>query len=83
MLGEQIQPTNPDWYYNIIARPELTVEVGMETPRVHAAVAEEPERTRLFNKMLEMMPPNLSKTVAEYPCKTKRKFPVIMLTPMK
>ena len=50
-------PTNPDWYSNIVAHPELTVEVGRETVRVRAAVAEEPERTRLFNKMLEMMPP--------------------------
>ncbi len=49
-------PTNPDWYHNILANPELAVEVGTETFRVHATVAKEPERTRLYNKMTEMMP---------------------------
>ena len=29
-------PTNPDWYYNIVANPELTVEVGTEKFQVHA-----------------------------------------------
>jgi hypothetical protein len=34
----------------------LTIEVGTETFQVDAKVAEEPERTRLYNKMVEMMP---------------------------
>ena len=38
-------PTNPDWYYNVVATPNLTVEVGTETFLVHAAVTEEPEQT--------------------------------------
>ena len=71
-------PTNPDWYYNIVANPELTVEVGKETFRVHATVTEEPERTRLYNKMIRMMP-----TFEDYRPKTNRKIPVILLTPMK
>jgi len=76
-------PTNPDWYHNIVANPELTVEVGTETFRVHATVAEEPERTRLYNKMVEMQPANISKTFDEYRHKTTRKIPVIVLTPIK
>ena len=71
-------PTNPDWYYNIVANPELTVEVGKETFRVHATVAEEPERTRLYNKMVQMMP-----TLDDRRRKTKHKIPVILLTPTK
>jgi deazaflavin-dependent oxidoreductase (nitroreductase family) len=43
-------PTNPSWYYNILANPELTVEVGTEKFQVRAKVAEEPERTRLYNQ---------------------------------
>ncbi|HXZ90855.1 MAG TPA: nitroreductase/quinone reductase family protein, partial [Candidatus Dormibacteraeota bacterium] len=39
-------PTNPDWFYNIVATPDLTVEVGTQTFQVHATVTEEPERTR-------------------------------------
>jgi deazaflavin-dependent oxidoreductase (nitroreductase family) len=71
-------PTNPDWYYNVVATPDLTVEVGTETFRVHATVAEEPERTRLYNKMVEMMP-----GFDDYRRKTTRKIPVVVLTPMK
>ena len=70
-------PTNPDWYYNIVAHPELTVEVGKETFPVHATVTEEPERTRLYNKMVQMMPTFDDRR------KTNRKLPVILLTPMK
>ena len=71
-------PTNPDWYHNILANPELTVEVGTETFHVHATVPEDPERTRLYNKMVQMMP-----TFDEYRRKTKRQIPVIVLTPAK
>jgi deazaflavin-dependent oxidoreductase (nitroreductase family) len=71
-------PTNPDWYYNVVATPDLTVEVGTETLRVHATVAEEPERTRLYNKMVEMMP-----GFDDYRRKTTRKIPVLVLMPMK
>ena len=26
-------PTNPDWYHNLVAHPEATIEVGTETFR--------------------------------------------------
>ena len=71
-------PTNPSWYYNILAHPDLTVEVGTEKFNVHATVAEEPERTRLYNKMVEMMP-----GFDDYRKKTTRKIPVIVLTSVK
>ncbi len=71
-------PTNPSWYYNILANPLLTVEVGTEQFQVQASVAEEPERTRLYNKMVEMMP-----GFDEYRHKTTRVIPVIILTPVK
>ena len=71
-------PDNPDWYYNILAHPRLTVEVGTATFQVDAKVAEEPERTRLYNKMVEMMP-----GFDDYRRKTDRVIPVIELTPVK
>ena len=40
-------PTNPDWYFNIVANPLVEVEVGMEQFAARASVAAEPERTRL------------------------------------
>jgi deazaflavin-dependent oxidoreductase (nitroreductase family) len=71
-------PTNPDWYYNLLAHPEVTIEVGSETYRVRAEVAPEPERSRLYAKMAEMMP-----GFADYEKKTTRKIPVFVLTPVK
>jgi deazaflavin-dependent oxidoreductase (nitroreductase family) len=70
-------PTNPDWYYNLLANPLVTVEVGTETFQVRAVVAAEPERTRLYAKMVEMMP-----GFAEYQQKTTRIIPVVVLTRM-
>jgi deazaflavin-dependent oxidoreductase (nitroreductase family) len=68
-------PSNPDWYYNILAHPLASVEVGTEQFQAQAAIAPEPERTRLFNKMVEVMP-----GFAEYQQKTTRVIPVITLT---
>jgi deazaflavin-dependent oxidoreductase (nitroreductase family) len=71
-------PDNPDWYYNILAHPRLTVEVGTRTFDVEAQVTEEPERTRLYNKMAGMMD-----SFNDYRRKTNRVIPVIELTPVK
>jgi len=71
-------PDNPGWYYNILAHPRLTVEVGTETFDVKAQVTEEPERTRLYNKMVDMMD-----SFNDYRRKTDRVIPVIELTPVK
>jgi deazaflavin-dependent oxidoreductase (nitroreductase family) len=68
-------PTNPDWYYNLLAHPRVTVEVGTEQFQVEAAISTEPERTRLYDKMVEAMP-----GFAEYRQKTTRVIPVIILT---
>jgi deazaflavin-dependent oxidoreductase (nitroreductase family) len=67
-------PTNPDWYYNIVANPQVTVEVGVEQFTARASISTEPERTRLYSKMVEMMP-----GFAEYQKKTTRMIPVITL----
>jgi deazaflavin-dependent oxidoreductase (nitroreductase family) len=71
-------PTHPDWYYNILAHPRLTVEVGTETFQADAKVVEEPERTRLYNKMVERMP-----GFDDYRRRTERVIPVIELTTVK
>lgn len=71
-------PTHPDWYYNVVANPLVSVEVGTEKFQVRATVAEEPERTRLYDKMIETMP-----GFADYRAKTTRVIPVIVLTRVK
>ncbi len=71
-------PTHPDWYHNIVAHPQVTVEVGTEKIDAVAAVAKEPERRRLYDEMIKVMP-----GFADYEKKTTRSIPVIVLTPKK
>src|SRR5512135_284312 len=68
-------PTHPDWYQNILAYPLVTVEVGTEQFQARAAIVNEPERNRLYDQMVAMMP-----SFAEYQQKTNRVIPVITLT---
>ena len=70
--------THPDWYYNVVANPLVSVEVGTEKFQARASVAEEPERTRLYNQMVAVMP-----GFGDYRLKTTRVIPVIVLTPVK
>jgi len=51
------------------------VELGTEHFQADAMIAEEPERTRLYDQMVEIMP-----GFAEYRRKTTRQIPVIVLT---
>ncbi len=71
-------PTHPDWYYNVVANPQVTVEVGTEKFQALASVAEEPERTRLYDQMVKVMP-----GFDDYRRNTSRVIPVIVLTPVK
>jgi deazaflavin-dependent oxidoreductase (nitroreductase family) len=67
--------SNPDWYYNLLANPTVTVELGTEQFQARAtAVTEEPERSRLYAKIVEHRP-----SFAAYEQKTSRKIPVIIL----
>lgn len=68
-------PTNPDWYYNLTANPEVSVEVGTEQFQALARVAAEPERTELYNKVAAKYP-----GFAEYQRQTTRIIPVVILT---
>ncbi len=49
-------PRHPDWYHNLVAHPEVTVELGGEQFRARATTAQEPERTRLFDQQAAIMP---------------------------
>src|SRR5450755_5170882 len=41
-------PTNPDWYHNLVAHPEATVEVGTDRFAVTAKVLSGAERDELY-----------------------------------
>lgn len=68
-------PTNPDWYHNLTANPEISVELGTEQFKARATVAAEPERTELYDKMAALNP-----GFAEYQRQTSRVIPVVVLT---
>lgn len=66
--------THPDWYYNVVANPNVTIEVGTETYDAVATVEQEPERTRLYDQMAAQYP-----GFEAYRQKTSRNIPVITL----
>jgi deazaflavin-dependent oxidoreductase (nitroreductase family) len=66
--------THPDWYYNVVANPNVTVEVGTEKYNAVATVEQEPERTRLYDQMAAQYP-----GFEEYRQNTSRIIPVITL----
>jgi deazaflavin-dependent oxidoreductase (nitroreductase family) len=67
-------PTNPAWYYNLMAHPEVTVEIGTETFNATAVVLTGEERNQLFARKAEQAP-----LYAEYQAKMTRTIPVIAL----
>ncbi len=71
-------PAHPDWYRNLVAHPEVTVEVGGEKFKARAIVTQEPERTQLYDKMVSINP-----GFADYRARTTRQIPVIKLEKIK
>ena len=69
-------PTNPDWFHNLVANPDATVEIGTESFPVRAHVAAGEERERIWERQKRDWP-----AFAEYEEKTKgvRKIPVVVL----
>ncbi len=67
-------PTNPDWYHNLVANPEVTLEVGEETFKAHASVPQGEERDRIFAQVVEQMP-----GFGEYQKNNPRIIPVVLL----
>jgi deazaflavin-dependent oxidoreductase (nitroreductase family) len=68
-------PHNPPWYYNLVANPIVTVEVGTDKFRARAAEVSGSERTRLFDAAARVLP-----MFADYQNKTRREIPVLTLT---
>jgi deazaflavin-dependent oxidoreductase (nitroreductase family) len=67
-------PSNPAWYHNLIANPEVTVEAGGETFRARATVTSGEERDRLWEQHAEQRP-----EFREYPKITNRVIPMMVL----
>ena len=67
-------PSHPAWFHNLVAHPEVQVEVGGERFRARARVAEGEERDRLYEAQSRLLP-----NFAEYQRKTSRQIPVVVL----
>jgi deazaflavin-dependent oxidoreductase (nitroreductase family) len=67
-------PDNPDWYHNLLANPEASIELGTETVEVTARVLDGDEREAIWAKQKDLMP-----GFAEYEAKTDRVIPVVLL----
>ena len=67
-------PSHPAWYYNLVAHPQVIVEVGRETFDATAIVTEGAERQRLWARIVEQRP-----FFADHQAKVTRQIPVIAL----
>ena len=71
------RPNHPAWYHNMVAHPEMTIEVGTETIPVTATPVTGPERDDLYARQVAVMP-----GFGEYEAKTAgvRTIPVVRLS---
>jgi len=70
-------PEHPGWYRNILANPDVEVQVATKKLKARARTATGEERSRLWKKAIEFWPP-----YADYALKTKREIPVVVLDPI-
>jgi deazaflavin-dependent oxidoreductase (nitroreductase family) len=70
-------PEHPGWYRNLLAHPEVEVQVGTKKLKARARTATGAERAKLWAKALEFWPP-----YADYQKKTEREIPVVVLDPI-
>ncbi|KAA0111175.1 nitroreductase family deazaflavin-dependent oxidoreductase [Mycolicibacterium sp. P1-5] len=66
--------TNPDWFHNLVAHPETTVELGTETIPVTARVLDGTERDDIYAKQVTAQP-----QFGDYQKSTSRIIPVVEL----
>jgi deazaflavin-dependent oxidoreductase (nitroreductase family) len=67
-------PRHPDWYYNLVANPRVTVEFRDETYDANARLTEGEERKHRFDAMAEQIV-----IFKEYEKTTPREIPVFVL----
>ncbi|HEV8340096.1 MAG TPA: nitroreductase/quinone reductase family protein [bacterium] len=68
-------PTHPGWYHNLVKHREAEIEVGTRKFKVRATpIPKGPERDRLYEAH-----GNVFAAFRDYPKKTKRVIPVVVL----
>jgi deazaflavin-dependent oxidoreductase (nitroreductase family) len=72
--GNRGAPTNPGWYHNLVAHPDVMVDLGSEKFEAKATVVNSAEGERLGRIQIQKIP-----ALAELAAKVTRKVPVILL----
>jgi deazaflavin-dependent oxidoreductase (nitroreductase family) len=67
--------THPQWYFNLLAKPEVTVQVAADVFAASASLAQGSERTRLWELMTSVYPP-----YNDYQARTTRLIPLFILS---
>ena len=70
-------PDHPGWYKNILANPEVEVQVGTKTLQAKARTVSGAERAKLWDSAVVWWPPYV-----DYQKKTAREIPVVVLDPL-
>jgi deazaflavin-dependent oxidoreductase (nitroreductase family) len=70
------EPTHPAWYLNLVANPDVVLQVGPDTFLAHAHTATPTERPALWSLMTAIFP-----KYTTYQSTTTRELPVVILTP--
>jgi deazaflavin-dependent oxidoreductase (nitroreductase family) len=70
-------PTNPDWFHNLLANPQVQAEIGTQTVQLTARVADGEVRERIWAAQKSARP-----GFADYERKTTRQIPVVILEPV-
>ncbi|AZG47899.1 nitroreductase family deazaflavin-dependent oxidoreductase [Gordonia insulae] len=69
-------PKNPAWYLNLVAEPEVTIQVGRETHDLVARTASDAERAELWPQLVD-----LYADFDTYAAWTDRTIPVVICEP--
>ena len=67
-------PTHPDWYHNLLANPDVSIEMGTEQFNARATPLSETKRAEAYIKVVEAVP-----GFGDYEKKTTRVIPVVKL----
>jgi len=67
-------PQNPDWFFNVRANPDTTIEIGSETVEVRAAEITGDDYEQTWARVAAAMP-----GFADYQTKTARRIPLVAL----
>ena len=67
-------PTSPGWYHNLVANPEVTVEVGGESFQAKATVLPDPARGEVYSKQAALLPQFAEYETEDHPENSGRCF---------